>query len=50
MIVILNHGAGRHAQETQAQIGKFFQSRGIAPRVLVARDGGQIARLAEEAV
>ena len=49
MIVILNRGAGRHHDETQAQIEKFFQSRGIAARVLVARDGGEIARLAAEA-
>jgi diacylglycerol kinase family enzyme len=49
MIVILNHGAGRHEEETQAEIEKFFQSRGVAARLLVARDGGQIARLAEEA-
>jgi diacylglycerol kinase family enzyme len=49
MIVILNHGAGRHEEETQAEIEKFFQSRGVAARLLVARDGEQIARLAEEA-
>lgn len=49
MIVILNRGAGRHQDETQAQIERLFQSRGIAARVLVARDGGQIARLAKEA-
>lgn len=49
MIVILNRGAGRHQDETQAQIERLFQSRGIAARVLVARDGGQIARFAAEA-
>lgn len=50
MIVIVNCGAGRHREETQAQIKRFFHSRGIAARLLVARDGGEIPRLAEEAV
>lgn len=49
MIVILNRGAGGHQDETQAQIERFFQSRGIAAQMLVARDGGQIPRLAVEA-
>ena len=49
MIVILNRGAGHSNEETQERIGKFFQSHGIAARVLVARDGGEIARLAAEA-
>jgi diacylglycerol kinase family enzyme len=49
MIVILNRGAGRHQDETQVQIEKFFRSRDIAARVLVARDGGEIARLGAEA-
>ena len=49
MIVILNRGAGRHQVETQAQIKKFFQKRGIAARLFVARHGGEIAQFAEEA-
>jgi diacylglycerol kinase family enzyme len=49
MIVILNRGAGRHQDETQAQIKKFFQNRGIAARLFVARHGGEIAQIAEEA-
>lgn len=49
MIVILNRGAGRHQDETQAQIEKFFRSRGVVARMLVARDGGEIARLAADA-
>lgn len=49
MIVIVNCGAGRHRAETQGQIEDFFHSRGIVARLLVARDGGEIARLAEEA-
>ena len=49
MIVIVNCGAGRHRAETQAQIERFFDSRGITARLLVAKDGGKIARLAEEA-
>ncbi|HEY4284433.1 MAG TPA: diacylglycerol kinase family protein [Chthoniobacterales bacterium] len=49
MIVILNRGAGRHQDETQAQIEKFFRSRDIAAQMLVARGGGEIARLAAEA-
>jgi diacylglycerol kinase family enzyme len=49
MIVILNRGAGRHQDETQAQIEKFFRSRGVGAQMLVARDGGEIARLAADA-
>ena len=49
MIVIINRGAGHHQEETQAQIEKLFQSRGIAARVLVARHAGEIAHLAEAA-
>jgi len=49
MIVILNRGAGRHQNETQAQIEKFFRSRAVRARMLVARDGGEIARLAADA-
>lgn len=49
MIVILNRGAGRRQDETQARIEKFFRSRGVAARMLVARDGGEIARLAADA-
>jgi len=50
MIVILNRGAGRHRDGTQAQIEKFFRSRGVGARMLVARDGGEITRLVEDAV
>jgi diacylglycerol kinase family enzyme len=49
MIVILNRGAGRHQDETQAQIEKFFRARGMAARMLIARDGGEIAQLAAHA-
>jgi diacylglycerol kinase family enzyme len=49
MIVILNRGAGRHQDETRAQIEKFFRARSIDARMLVARDGGEITRLAVEA-
>jgi diacylglycerol kinase family enzyme len=49
MIVILNRGAGRHQDESQVQIEEFFRSRGIVARMLVARDGGEIARLAADA-
>ena len=49
MIVILNRGAGRHQDETEAQIKKFFQKRGIAARLFVARHDGEIAQFAEEA-
>lgn len=49
MIVILNRGAGRHQDETESQIEKFFRSRGLGARMLVARDGGEIARLAADA-
>ena len=49
MIVILNRRAGRHQDETESQIEEFFRSRGVAARMLVARDGGEIARLAAEA-
>jgi hypothetical protein len=38
MIVILNRGAGHHQDETQAQIKKFFQKRGIAARLFVIPD------------
>lgn len=47
--MILNRGAGRYQDETQAQIEKFFRSRGVGARMLVARDGGEIARLGAEA-
>ncbi len=50
MIVILNRGAGHHRDETQAQIAELFQSHGITARLLVARHGGEIASLAQEAV
>ncbi|MEO5718806.1 MAG: diacylglycerol kinase family protein, partial [Chthoniobacterales bacterium] len=50
MIVIFNRGAGHHRNETQAQIAKLFQAHGITARLLVARNGGEIASLAQEAV
>ena len=50
MIVILNRGAGHHGEDTQAQIAELFQSQNIATRLVVARDGGEIASLAQEAV
>ncbi len=50
MIVILNRGAGHHGEDTQAQIADLFQSQNIATRLVVARDGGEIASLAQEAV
>ena len=49
MIVILNRGAGHHGEDTQAQIAGVFQSQNIAIRILVARHGGEIAALAQEA-
>ncbi|MEO7951755.1 MAG: diacylglycerol kinase family protein [Chthoniobacterales bacterium] len=50
MIVIFNRGAGHQRNETQAQIAKLFQSHGITARLLVARNGSEIALLAQEAV
>ncbi len=49
MIVILNRGAGHHREETQAQIAELFQSHGVTVRLLVARNGSEIASLAKEA-
>ncbi|MEO6970565.1 MAG: diacylglycerol kinase family protein [Chthoniobacterales bacterium] len=49
MIVILNRGAGRHGEETEAQIAKLFQSQSIPAQLLIARDGSEIASLAQEA-
>jgi len=49
MIVILNRGAGHHRDETQTQITELFQSHGVTARLLVARDGSEIASLAKEA-
>lgn len=49
MIVILNRRAGHHQNRTEAQIRTSFQSCGIAVRVLVTRDAGEISRLADEA-
>jgi diacylglycerol kinase family enzyme len=49
MIVIVNCGAGRHRQETPAQIERLFQGHGIEARLLIARDGAVIPKLAEEA-
>ena len=49
-LVILNRGAGRHGEDTEAQIAELFQSQSISTRLLVARNGGEIASLAQEAV
>jgi diacylglycerol kinase family enzyme len=49
MIVILNRGAGHYRDETQAQILELFQSHGVTARLLVAREGSEIASLAKEA-
>ncbi|MDQ2867691.1 MAG: sphingosine kinase [Verrucomicrobiota bacterium] len=49
-LVILNRGAGHHGEETEAQIAELFQSQSISARLLVARNGGEIASLAQEAV
>lgn len=49
MIVIINRGAGHDHDETQARILDLFQSHGVAARLLVARDGGEMAALAGEA-
>jgi diacylglycerol kinase family enzyme len=48
-VVILNRGAGHCDDEAQLQIERFFQSRAIPARLLVAPDGGEIAQLAREA-
>ena len=48
--MILNRGAGRHREKTEAQIAELFQSQSITARLLVARNGGEIASLAQEAV
>jgi diacylglycerol kinase family enzyme len=49
MIIILNRGAGHIEAESQKRIDQLFQSHGIAAQMLVARDGGEIARFAAEA-
>lgn len=49
MIVILNRGAGRHGEETEAQIAKLFQAQSIPAQLLIARNGSEIAVLAQEA-
>jgi len=49
-LVILNRGAGRHGEETETQIAELFQSQSISTRLLVARNGDEIASLAQEAV
>ena len=49
MIVILNRRAGHHQDKTEAEIENSFGAHGIAVRILVARHGGEIARLADEA-
>jgi len=49
MIVIVNRGTGHAHAETQARIENLFQSHGAAVRLLVARNGGEVAALAEEA-
>ncbi len=50
MIVVFNRGAGHHRDKTQLQIAEFFRSHGITARLLVARNGGEIAALAQEGV
>ena len=50
MVVILNRGAGHDQSGTRAQIEELFQSNGIVARLLVAQHGGEIPRLAKEAV
>ena len=49
MIVILNRRAGHHQEKTEAEIEDSFRSHGIAVRMLVARHGGEIPQLADEA-
>ena len=49
MIVILNRAAGRQQDDTQTRIHDLFRSQGVAARLLVARDGGEMAALADQA-
>ncbi len=49
-LVILNRGAGRHGEETEAQIAEVFRAQSISTRLLVARNGDEIASLAQEVV
>jgi diacylglycerol kinase family enzyme len=49
MIVIINRGTGHAHAETQGRIENLFQSHGAAVRLLVARDGSQVASFAQEA-
>lgn len=49
MIVILNRGAGRHEEGILGRITKFLGTHSIAARLLVAKHGGEVAPLAEEA-
>jgi diacylglycerol kinase family enzyme len=49
-VVLLNRGAGRHREETEARIAELFQSHSITPQIRIARDGCEIAPLAGEAV
>jgi diacylglycerol kinase family enzyme len=50
MVVILNRGAGHDQSGTRVQIEELFQSHGITARLLVASHGGEVPRLAKEAV
>ncbi|MEO6870742.1 MAG: diacylglycerol kinase family protein [Chthoniobacterales bacterium] len=49
-LVILNRGAGRHNDETEAQITGLFQSQNIPTQLLIARNGDEIAALTQEAM
>ena len=48
MIVIINRGAGRY-EPSPRKIAELFRARGMAPGLLVARDGIEIVALAKEA-
>ncbi|PZR72996.1 MAG: sphingosine kinase [Chthoniobacterales bacterium] len=49
MILIINRGAGHNHDAMQGRILDLLQAHGAAPRLLVARDGAEIAELAAEA-
>ena len=49
MIVIINRGTGHAHAETQGRIENLLQSHGAAVRLLVARNGSQVASFAQEA-
>jgi diacylglycerol kinase family enzyme len=50
MVVILNRGAGHDQSGSRVQIEELLRSHGISARFLVAHHGGEIPRLAQEAV